>query len=257
MIDYILDLIGYKGWTICFFGVGALAFFVGFAGLRRKRMIENTPTSTIRGAAMGLAEIKGGARPIPYKGGKLIAPLSGKECAYFKFEIQVHVKKGRRYTWETLMTGDTSSHPFNICDETGVMAVFPREAEIELKPDFEHISWGKNLPPNLHSLLQQYKLEKYANRRLSFTEWNISEYQDLYVIGAVQKHNDADTGQADMPELKIAKSDGETMFMISDSSEKDIVGQLDFISKVGIFGGGALMICTFYSLAVFMKSFKP
>ena len=42
---------------LCGFGV----FFQGFNRLREKRLVQNTPTSTVRGMAMGLVELVGKA----------------------------------------------------------------------------------------------------------------------------------------------------------------------------------------------------
>jgi hypothetical protein len=63
--------------------VGLFLFFRGFRDLRRKRLLEDTPTSTLRAIAPGLVEVSGRASKAPYKaplrrGLAFITPISSK-----------------------------------------------------------------------------------------------------------------------------------------------------------------------------------
>ena len=65
-------------------GFGVWSFFRGFKRLRRKRLIENIPTSTIRGLAMGLVELYGEARTkTPLK-----SPLTKADCVLYMYKIE-------------------------------------------------------------------------------------------------------------------------------------------------------------------------
>ena len=66
-------------WGTAGVGAGIFLFFRGFPHLKRKRLIQNTPTSTIRGAALGAVEVSGTVVG-PYT---LISPLSESDCFYY------------------------------------------------------------------------------------------------------------------------------------------------------------------------------
>ncbi|MDI6735416.1 MAG: hypothetical protein QME42_04345 [bacterium] len=69
---------------IVFILIGPGLFFYGFFKLKKKRLIEDIPTSKIRSVAMGFAEIKGKARQkIPLK-----SPLTSADCVYYKFLVE-------------------------------------------------------------------------------------------------------------------------------------------------------------------------
>jgi len=60
--------------------LGLVVFFFGFRALKRKRLIEDTPTSTIRAMAPGQVEVSGKAvdwRP-------LTAPFSRTPSVYYE-----------------------------------------------------------------------------------------------------------------------------------------------------------------------------
>src|SRR5690242_21889012 len=67
--------------------LGVYLFFRGFSLLKRKRLVMNTPRSTVRAAALGPVEVSGQAAG-PYT---LIAPLSETECYYYRL-VTTHVK---------------------------------------------------------------------------------------------------------------------------------------------------------------------
>jgi len=81
------DLVGYIA-TFC--GMPGIAFVaqftLAFSRLKQKRLITSTPTSKIKSAAQGLAEIKG--HICPDKTQEINAPLSGKPCYWFSFEVE-------------------------------------------------------------------------------------------------------------------------------------------------------------------------
>jgi hypothetical protein len=66
-------------WGLSGLFVGDWLFFRGFPFLKRKRLIQNTPTSTVRGASLGAVEVSGTVVG-PYT---LVAPFSGADCFYY------------------------------------------------------------------------------------------------------------------------------------------------------------------------------
>jgi hypothetical protein len=63
---------------------GPYFFWRGFRELQYKRLIMDTPRSTIRGAALGRLELSGKAVG-PYT---LVAPLIHTECFYYRLAVE-------------------------------------------------------------------------------------------------------------------------------------------------------------------------
>lgn len=111
-------------WGIAGVVVGIFLFFRGFPFLKRKRLIQNTPTSTIRGAALGAVEVSGTVVG-PYT---LISPLSEADCFYYHAVAKSTGEEEKKVAEEVLYA------PFFLDDGTGCLMVDPRGAEMELRP---------------------------------------------------------------------------------------------------------------------------
>jgi hypothetical protein len=114
-------------WGIAGVGVGVFLFFCGFPFLKRKRLIQNTPTSTIRGAALGAVEVSGTVVG-PYT---LISPLSEADCFYYHAVARTTGEEEKKVAEEVLYA------PFFLDDGTGRLMVDPRGAEMELRPSVD------------------------------------------------------------------------------------------------------------------------
>jgi hypothetical protein len=114
-------------WGVASVGIGIWLFFRGFPFLKRKRLIQNTPTSTIRGAALGAVEVSGTVVG-PYT---LISPLSESDCFYYHAVARSTGEDGKKVEEEVLYA------PFFLDDGTGRLMVDPRGAEMELRPSVD------------------------------------------------------------------------------------------------------------------------
>jgi E3 Ubiquitin ligase len=114
-------------WGITGLGIGIFLFFRGFPFLKRKRLIQNTPTSTIRGAALGAVEVSGTVVG-PYT---LISPLSESDCFYYHAVARSTGEEEKEVAEEVLYA------PFFLDDGTGRLMVDPRGAELELRPSVD------------------------------------------------------------------------------------------------------------------------
>jgi hypothetical protein len=114
-------------WGIAGVGFGIFLFFRGFPFLKRKRLIQNTPTSTIRGAALGAVEVSGTVVG-PYT---LISPLSESDCFYYHAVARSTGEEEKKVAEEVLYA------PFFLDDGTGRLMVDPRGAEMELRPSVD------------------------------------------------------------------------------------------------------------------------
>lgn len=146
-------------------GLGVFAF--GFRILRKKWLIDNTPTSKVRSVAMGMAEVKGKAA----QRGMLKSRLCMTECAFFKFLIERQVKdsKGRTH-WEVVEQGASSNY-FYVEDETGKLLVDPLDVEDIMDPDY-------------------CVTDTKGGKVMRYTEWYIQPGDNIYIFGTVRKFND-------------------------------------------------------------------
>ncbi|MDH4270145.1 MAG: E3 ubiquitin ligase family protein, partial [Dehalococcoidia bacterium] len=122
-------------------GLGAIGCLIGaFRALRRRRLIDDVPTSKTQGVFIGLAELKGTAESeMP-----LTSYLAGTRCVQYAWQIDEHWSrtvhetytdaKGQTHTrtrtesgW-TKVAGDSQSIPFYLKDDTGVIRVVPEGA---------------------------------------------------------------------------------------------------------------------------------
>ena len=121
-----------------FFTISTAALLhLSFFFLRKKRWMDNTPTSKVRSLAMGMVEIKGTA----WRKYNVVSPLSQMPCIFCrvrKYEIQRGVKGGERW----VMTSNKASGPvpFELRDETGMVTVDPLGAQF--KPEHKRTIIG-------------------------------------------------------------------------------------------------------------------
>lgn len=127
-----------------------LGAFTAWMMLHRARVIEDTPTSRIRSAAQGLVELEGTAGLLP--GDPVLAPLSGRPCAWWKYSIEKKessYSNGRRSTsWRTLES-KTSDEMFQLSDDTGDCVVDPDGAKVIPNAKlvwYGHSRWPGNAP---------------------------------------------------------------------------------------------------------------
>jgi hypothetical protein len=281
-----------------FAGIGVWLFFDGFKKWRRKRLIENIPTSKIRSMAMGLVELQGKAAQWLYL---LKGPLTGRDCVFYKFLVERYERRGKNSSWVKVADGGSYDNLFHLDDSTGKVLINPRRAEINMdKPDFgyETGAFGGNMPANLAGFLDKNGINYRSwlgNRRMRFREWDICPSDQVYVLGSVAKNQnfvsdfkmklnerlreikakpeemkkfDADGDgtvsvdewqqavakikegmleeqlkqpeQAQETNFVIDKGQEETVFIISEKSEKDLLERLNWQSLAEIIGGALL-----------------
>ncbi len=166
-------------------GAGLFFFFKGFRTWRHMRLIQDTPTSRIRSMALGRVELYGQA----VEKAELTAPLTGAACVYYRYQIEEEVQGNKHRSWRTVDSGSSSAWPFYLEDDTGRVAVDPREATLELPPDYREIN------PDLTGALGNFLAERGVDthsffvfrKKLRFTEWHISPGEHVYVLGVAQE----------------------------------------------------------------------
>ena len=111
---------------------GLVLFYRGFGLLKRKRLIQDVPSSTIRSAALGLVEVSG-----TVSGNEtLLSPLCQMDCYFYQLTAyRLSGSSGGFQRWKKVAE-ESLSVPFFIDDGTGRLLVDARGAELEIPPDY-------------------------------------------------------------------------------------------------------------------------
>src|SRR5450755_2454831 len=120
--------------------ISVFALFASLRACRKKRLIDNLPTSKTHGVFIGLVELKGTAQCEE----PLVSYLAGTRCVYYSFDIEerwsrlVTESDGKGGTrtvtrtesgWSTV-DSRIESIPFYVQDDTGSLLVRPEGARI-------------------------------------------------------------------------------------------------------------------------------
>ena len=232
---------------------GPILFAGGFRDLRLKRLIQNTPTSRIRSAAMGLVEVNGviGCRSV------VSAPFSGRTCAVWNVDISIQGRS--KNTW-SIVHRATSGHPFFLRDETGVALVYPHDADCKVHFGVEELCAGVALPEPYASYVSTLGPRQYLWRlgMLRFRERVLEEGARVYVMGTAtppavaltvsEGEEMAATGTGEWRASRvrggdsqvsavIRRGDSERTFVISQDSERDLTTTLGLKAFARLVGG--------------------
>ncbi len=171
--------------------LGAIAgiywFVKGFRLLQRKRLILNTPTSTIQSAAMGLVEISGLASS-PYV---MMSPLKRVECYYYRSLAWQLKRSGKDTHWEKVAE-EILHVPFYVDDGSGKVLVDPRGAEMDLHSDFKGeyhrsiLSGGPEMPGCVADFLTRHGVNPGTGIKVE--EYCIKPKNFLFVLGTLSQN---------------------------------------------------------------------
>ncbi|WP_372741358.1 GIDE domain-containing protein [Neptunomonas sp.] len=173
----------------------AFTLWKGFAYLKHYRLITGTPTSRIRSAHQGYVEITGHIIEGEY--GPLIAPLSGRECAWYRYSVSHLQSSGKTKRWRTERSGESDTW-FQVNDGTATGLIDPAGATVRT---INTRTWYGDTPnPNKHAAHHPNKPTMHQsgfdlNKRL-FTELSGSRYryqetllfthEQIYALGQFQ-----------------------------------------------------------------------
>lgn len=218
-------------------------FYDGFVKWRELRLIVNTPTSKIRSMPMGNVELKGTAKP----GGEEImlkSPYSKENCLFYKYKVEEYRSDDDGGHWTTIDSGEDSVR-FVLEDSTDEVIVDPSGADIEIPEDtFVNIDDSDDLDERTKQFFQEKGLGDgkgiifTKDRRIK--EWYIPPGEDIYLYGYASKERD------DYGEYAVIKEDDRAeMFMISDKSESQLIGDKKTMSRLFMFGGAFITLLTY------------
>ncbi len=228
-------------YSLAGFAGGLYLFWRGFYWLKQKNAIENTPTSKVRGLAMGIAEVYGKVVPASEV---LKSPFSGKDCVYYRYSIEEYRSSGKSRYWHTVDAGKGLTH-FFIQDQTGKVLVDPQGAEIDIPLDYESKSgFGKDPSAIVRRFLKAREKSfegLFMNKTMRYREHFIAPGDKLYVLGTASDNPFVEeaTGKENSD---VMMQKGQNIFYISDSHEKDILNRFAWKVWGGLLGGAALMV---------------
>jgi len=167
---------------------GIAALRAGYRALAHKRLIEDTPTALLRSAAQGSIEIAGIARL--FDGERITAPLTGRECCWYRYSIERRQRDGKGRTRWTQVEKGVSPHLFMLDDGTGTCAVDPDGADVI--PSIRN-AWRGNsrIPPRLTARPGWFM--RLHGHEYRYTEELLEIGKPLYALGFLLTHGGAAT----------------------------------------------------------------
>lgn len=179
---------------------GIYLFYRGFQVLQRKRLIENTPTSKIRGAALGLVEVNGLATG-PYT---ITAPVTGNPCYFYRSVAWQMKRTGKNEHWEKV--ADESLHvPFYVNDNTGALLVDPQGAEMDIHRDFCELysnsifSGSLGVPSGVAGFLGRHGID--CDKKTKVEEFCIKPKNSLFILGTLSQNHGVAVGSTPVRSL--------------------------------------------------------
>ncbi len=221
-------------------GAGLLLVWASMYCNRRRRLMENIPTSKTTGVFIGFVELKGEVEcetPIQ-------SYLAECTCVHYKYSIEERWSKTETYTdsegktktrtksgWKTVAS-DTRHTPFYLQDDEGVIRVLPEGAKAEGTRVFSQ-TVRRGAP--LYYGKGPQRSVMHSDHRRRFVEHAVSLHEAIYLMGQSRVRED-------IVAPEIAKDKSAPMFLISTRSEEQITKSLKIWAWVWAILGMAIAI---------------
>ena len=226
--------------AVFLFGGGLFGFFWGLRAYSRKRLMQNTPTSTVASVALGPAELQG--RAIPH-GTPMTSPIMQAPCVYWRYTVEEYRKGKKSGRWVTIAR-DERRVPFFVEDDTGKILVDSMGAEIDIPQDLrEQTGMFGGLSANAQVFCNRQGYGTgFFSRDKRFTEWHIAPDDTLYVFGAVVAPEGQMAGVTKVEDRLVRSDRSCSFFYIADKSAKEVESAYAWKAAGGIFGGGLVVL---------------
>ena len=216
--------------------------------LKKIRIIEDIPTSSIKGVFIGLVEIKGTAETENI----ILSKFTSTPCVsyawgiseYWEYEVttestdkdgnttsSTHTKSG----W-TEIEGGKALQPFYLKDKTGFILINPEKAELEMKQTYTY-QCSRSDPYYYQFGHPNAVADSTHTRR--FFENTFSLHENLYIVGQAKIRDDVVAPQIIYDPLC-------PFFLISSKDEKQINSNLRWNTWGIVFLGFLIWIGTFW-----------
>lgn len=235
-------------------GGGAYAFASGFTEYQRYQLVIGTPTSKIRSMAMGMVEVEGTA--LPPQGRKLLrSPVTGSECLFYRYEVEEYQQNGDDKDWVTIDEG-MEGIAFYVQDDTGYVLVDPRGADLRVDQDeLVHVDGGEQPPEPIQAFIERNQridaedtsfdiggLSLATGNDRRYTEWIVAPDENVYVMGEAMERPQFDGSAQNERNIIISSDEDTPWFTISDSSEKELIDEMQTGLVLRFIGGGLGML---------------
>ncbi len=204
--------------------IALLCLYAAHRAMRRRRLVQDLPTSTTAGVFIGLVELKGTAeveRP-------LVSHLTELRCVYYQWSVaeqwsrivtetytdskgNIQTRTRTESGWTTLASGGEQI-PFYLRDGEGVVLVHPAGAHVEPSGVLSK-TCGRS-DPFYYGKGPSHSIPNSDHRR-RFVETAILLHADLYVVGQARERED-------IVAPEIAHDSGVPLFLISTRTEKQV-----------------------------------
>ena len=201
-----------------------LLLFFAFGHSKKKRLIDDTPTSKAHGVFIGLVELSGTAET----SSPVTSYLTERECVHYSWSISEHWSRtvtetytdsqGKTRTrtktesgWKLVASGSDMCK-FLLRDETGTVQIRPEGAKIEGTRVMNHYCGPSD--PIYYGKGPAFSVPNSDHRR-SFTETIIPLGAELYVMGQAREREDVVAAE-------IAHDRESPIFIISTRKEKKV-----------------------------------
>jgi len=228
-----------SGQLIAFLLIGGpMAVLWGLSKLGEKRLIENTPRSKVRSAAMGLVELAG----IAQSKAPLKAPVSGLACCWWHCRVQELRSDGKNSHWETIRETDARTL-FYLRDETAGVLVDPQGAELRVLTNTTAVDSATRTL--LGPVLQGWGIDDLRRfslgGRLRIIEQVIAECAPLFVLGELIPLSGAG------PDTMMIKAPVGGDFIIATESPQEFVQSLQWTISLALLGGAGAGVLGVYA----------
>jgi hypothetical protein len=201
---------------------GCLA--AAFSSFKRKRTIDDCPTSKTQGVFIGLTELKGTAESDE----PLTSYLAASKCVQYTWKVDEHWSRTVHETYTdaqghvhsrtrtesgwTNIAGDYKAIPFYLKDDAGIIRIVPDGAEIH---DIKVFDKTCSPADDLYYGKCPAREIPHTTHKRRFYESAIPLHTMLYVIGQARERQD-------MVAAEIAHDKAVKMFIISNRTEKQV-----------------------------------
>ena len=222
--------------------LSCICLALSLRGVKRRRIIDDTPTSKTTGVFIGMVELSGYTTTDQ----PLTSYLAGAECVHFAWSIEEHWERTVRESykdskgntqwrnrtesgWTTVSSGDASI-PFLLEDDHGQILVHPEGADLHTETI---LSETCSPSEDLYYAKGPAAAIAHSTHRRRFTEHAINNGAPVYVIGQARERSDTVAAE-------IAASKDAALFVISVHGEKGVRSSFGWSIR-GWFLGGALL----------------
>lgn len=250
------------------FVTGLYLVYRGFGRWKTKRLVEDTPTESVRSMTAGRTELEGtirsGDNSVP-------APFTDEECVYVDWYVEEYNDADDE--WHSAAEG-SQSVPFYLDDGSGSVLVAADEGDptVEISEGWTRIrvGGGESPPPEIERFIDAHDSQYdetsftenpvgavadrfkgklgHSNEPRRYVQKILPVGSEVYVLGsAVQRENaQANGGQETL--LKVTRDESADEFILSDYGEAGLESHYEKWSPLEMIGGIAISTVCLASL---------